>query len=518
MPVVVLLAALVGAPVALASKASGTSHPSAVPTADLPLPVTDSPITFTLSDQPGSWFDTGLSAVEGVLHTRSLGVTVAGTPTKVSFKVSQQMTDATHTVSSVVWPVGAEGFPFTQQGSFSGTESVEITKAGLYAFQCRVHPYMLGAVVADDPATVGADLGKELNWIDGTVMPSAADEVMRIVRSFFEVTNPDNWQVYAADHPTTWDPSYPAAPVLTYDANGKEVLIPNLDAHFQERFNEPETLMPPVKPTEPGVGEAWVDTQFEKSAGKDKPGAMTAFDTETWDLTKKFFLPSVNLNNPHNMWSDRDQKLIYQTHWFSNKLSTVDRETGAVLRTIEVGPSPSHVVTRSNSDNLIIPNNGGNRIVEVAPGGTRIVKSYLTQAPGKNPAFPHAHWVSYDGKHVVTPNSNETTAAIFDLDMPSLIKPESGKFPVATSMTNDGKRAYVANLLDHTISCISIAEAACPTPSGGKETTNRIDLRQNYDKITGKVTGPFALSPIQLPISPDDKYMLVVGTFSSNVL
>jgi hypothetical protein len=60
--------------------------------------------------------------------------------------------------------------------------------------------------------------------------------------------------------------------------------------------------------------------------------------------------------------------------------------------------------------------------------------------------------------------------------------------------------------------------AACPTPDGKIVDSYSIDLRQNYDKISGKSTGPYALSPIQLPISPDDKYMLVVGTFTGNVL
>jgi DNA-binding beta-propeller fold protein YncE len=126
--------------------------------------------------------------------------------------------------------------------------------------------------------------------------------------------------------------------------------------------------------------------------------------------------------------------------------------------------------------------------------------------------------VSFDGKHVVTPNSNESNASLFDLSVPNMVKPVSGGFPVATSMTNDGKRAYVANLLDHTIRCISVATPACPTPDGSIVENYTIDLRQNYDKISGAATGPYALSPIQLPISPDDRYMLVVGTFTGNVL
>jgi DNA-binding beta-propeller fold protein YncE len=273
-----------------------------------------------------------------------------------------------------------------------------------------------------------------------------------------------------------------------------------------------------VKPASKGVGEMFVDTQFELSAGKTKPGSITGYDTETWDMTKKFFLPQINLNNPHNMAVSRDQNTIFQSQWFSSKVTAIDRVTGREIRTTEVGPSPSHVMRRPGTDTLLVPNNGGNRVVELDPDGTKVIKSYLTQAPGQDPAFPHAHWVSFDGKHVVTPNSNQTRASVFDLSVPAMTNPESGGFPVATSMSMDGKRAYVANLLDHTITCLSVEEAACPAPDGTKVVSDKIDLRQNYDKVTGEEKGPWALSPIQLPISPDDRYMLVVGTFTSNVL
>ena len=48
-------------------------------------------------------------------------------------------------------------------------------------------------------------------------------------------------------------------------------------------------MLPPgnVKPATPGVGEVWVDTQFEKTAGKTKPGTATAVDVENWKVSKK---------------------------------------------------------------------------------------------------------------------------------------------------------------------------------------------------------------------------------------
>ena len=529
-PAVFLIAAVAGGAGAQPPRATSTNTAGGVnkiaienfdpatfkPTAETPLPTMESPITFNLSDEPSYWYDNGLPEAEGILHTRSLAA--AAGPTTLKFKIEEPFTSENHTVSSIIWPEGAKNMPFLQQGAQQGELAVDLSTPGLYAFQCRVHPYMLGAAVIDDPTTPGADFGPKLRWIDGTIMPSASHEILSIVRSFFIVTEPANWQHYA-DQDTTWDPSYPAAPILTFNEDGSPNLIPDLDAFYQEMFKEPITLKAPVKPTEPGIGEAYVGTQWEKSAGKTKPGAITAFDTETWEMTKKFHLPSVNLNNPHNFWSDKDGKFFYANNWFSNKLTTIDRDTGAVLHNIDVGPSPSHVVTRPNTDSLIIPNNGGNRIVEVAPGGGEVIKTYLTQKPGEPPALPHAHWVSYDGKFVVTPNSNETQATIFNLDVPSMVKPESGGFPVATSMTNDGKRSYVSNLLDHTVTCLSnTEEAACPVEGGGAMVPSmQIDLRKNYNKVTGESTGPYALSPIQTPVSPDDGYMLGVGTFTSNI-
>ena len=523
LPVLFLLAAVVGS-ASLAGLAGASSSSSSggakfnaatwKPTLEAPLPPMESPINFNLSDESSYWYDNGRKDLEGILHTRSLAAGVV--PTALKFTIGEPFTSENHTVSSIIWPEGAENMPFLQQGSQTGELSVNLATPGLYAFQCRVHPYMLGAAVIDDPTTPGADFGKKLRWIDGTIMPSASHEILSIVRSFFIVTEPANWQHYA-ETDTTWDPSYPAAPILTYNADGSPNLIQNLDAFYQEMFHEPVTLKAPVKPTVPGVGEAYVGTQWEHSAGKTKPSSITAFDMSTWEMSKKFFLPSVNMNNAHNFWSDKDGKFLYANHWFSNKMSVLDRETGAVLRTVDVGPSPSHVLTRPNNDNLIIPNNGGNRIVELDPGGHKVIKSYFTQAPGEDPAFPHAHWVSYDGKYMVTPNSNESQVSIFDLDVPKMVKPQSGGFPVASSMTNDGKRSYTSNLLDHTVTCHSNAEAACPTPDGKVVDIYQIDLRKNYNKVTGESTGPYALSPIQTPVSPDDSYMLGVGTFTSNI-
>ena len=158
---------------------------------------------------------------------------MAGVPTKIKFEVGEPFTSENHTVSSIVWPAGAKNVPFLQQGSFTGRPSSSSSAPGLYVFQCRVHPYMLGAVVNDDPTTPGADLGKKVHWIDGTEMPTASDEILFIVSKFFIVTEPANWQYYAPGPRRGLGPAVPGG--ARHDLQRRR---------FAEPDPEPQRLLP----------------------------------------------------------------------------------------------------------------------------------------------------------------------------------------------------------------------------------------------------------------------------------
>ena len=489
------------------------------PTAETPLPTMESPITFKVKDDASYWFDTELKEVEPLLYTRSLAAGVG--PTTIKFVLNEPDIETSHTVTSIVWPEGAANMPFNTPGPVTGEFSVDLVDPGLYVWNCTIHPYMAAAAVIDDPATPGADFGKKLRWIDRTIQPSAAHEVLHVVKSFFTLTGPLNWQKHEPDRDVAYDPGYPKAPIMAYNEDGSPFFIPNLDAFYQERYKEgSQILEAPVPPKEPGVGTLYVDTQWETSKGKTKPGSITAWDTETWKMKSKWFGKSVDLNNPHNQWTNADGSRMFVTNWYGTQLATLDTKDGTVLNELEIGPSPSHVVTRSDSGNIVVPNNGGGRVSEVSPDGTKVLKTFLTQKRGDKPALPHGHWVSGNGKYVITPNANDETGSIFDLGnaVPSMLKPHAGEHPVAGVFTNDSKRGYISNLLSHDINCFSTGEPACPDGQGGVVDSNRIDLIQNYNRITGESTGPYAIAPIQLPISPDDQYMLIVGTFTSNIL
>ena len=53
-------------------------------------------------------------------------------------------------------------------------------------------------------------------------------------------------------------------------------------------------------------------------------------------------------NNPHNMWSDVREDTIYNANWFGRWANKIDRATGDVLESVEVGHAPTHFVSDPN--------------------------------------------------------------------------------------------------------------------------------------------------------------------------
>jgi DNA-binding beta-propeller fold protein YncE len=459
---------------------------------------------FVLTDNPGNWFDAGVA----IAGTRSLVVAAPGD--MVRFIVRRPETETVHTATSLLFPTGAAGMPFDQPTAFRGTEQVRLTSPGLHVFVCKLHPFMLGGVIVDDPSTPELDLGKTITLVNGVTIPTASDLALRLVRAFLVITNPANYQVFSATQATTWDPTYPAVPVLAYDQSGAAVSIPNLDAFLGAYFHEPVTLPAATAPTATGVGEVWIDTQYELTADKTKPGAATAVDTSSWQVTKKFALPQVNFNNPHNMWTDRRQRLIYDTEWFGTALAAFDRRSGRLVAHTEVGEAPAHVMTRTDTDQVHVTLNGEGAVVELSPRARRIDRRIPVQRRGELAGQPHAHWMSSDGHAMATPNSNTNDSTLLDVPAGTITaKLATGTLPIAAAMMPDASKYYVSNYLDSTISVVDMA--------GPQRVTKTINLLANYDPIGGAVTGPIGALPIQTPVSPTGKYVVTANTLTGTI-
>jgi hypothetical protein len=450
-------------------------------------------VTFSLTDTPGRWFDTGVD----IAGTRSLAVARPG----VRVRFSGQ-SNTVHTRTSLIFPAGAAGMPFTTEPR-KGGDSVTLTTPGLYVFSCGVHPYMFGTVIVDDPNTTGLDLGNSITLLNGITVPTSSDLATRLLRTFFIATNPANWQDYASSAP--WHVTYPNVDVRV------DIGVVNLPAVLTARYGNDIALSALRNPATPAVGEVWVATQFEATSGKTKPGTVSAVSGANWQVVRKVALPSINMNNPHNMWTDRNQNLIYVTQWFDHKLAVFNRLTGRLVRNVSVGEAPAHVMTRTDTDQVHVTNNGDTRtdaVMELSPLATGVERR-IDIGRGN----PHAHWMSHDGHKMVTPNILTGDTTQFDFPsgtIDSLLATGSAfGLPIATGMMPDASKYYVANLLDSSIAVIDM---------NTHRVINTINLIADYDPVTGTISGPMGALPIQTPVSPDGKNMVTANTLSGTIV
>lgn len=450
----------------------------------------DNRVEFNLTDEPASWFKNTAGPVAG---NRSLAVATPGVEVRFSGK-----SHTVHTMTSLIWPTGAAGMPFDTEAT-KGNESVVLQTPGLYVFVCKIHPYMLGAVVVDDPATEGLDLGENISLVHGVTVPTSSDLATRLLRTFFIITNTSNWQDFSSSAP--WHINYPDVNVrITGGA------VVNLPAVLNARYGNDTTLPPLFNPTTQGVGEVWVNTQYELTRRKEKPGTATAVNASNWKITRKVALPQINMNNPHNMWTDKDQELIYTAQWFDTRLTVFERKTGRLVRDIEIGEAPAHVMTRVDTDQVHVTINGSKRdrsVVELSPRAEHIERRIDINRP-----HPHAHWMSHDGKTMVTPNMFTNDSSIFDFPTNEANIAPVGALPIATGMMPDASKYYVANYLDSSITVIN-------TQTGAVIKT--INLLANYNPITGEISGPIGGFPIQTPVSPNGKYMVTGNTLTATI-
>lgn len=515
----------------------------------------DPVVSFEAGDRPGNFFscsNTGNSKSIGCVPSsiggaqqRSLAVIAPGET--VGFPTFSAEASTIHTALSLIWPLKEEidpetgkpkfvnpaGMPFKTAIDFlkpapGGVATIKLTEPGLYVFICDIHVYMFAGVIVDDPKTTELDLGKTITLVNNIKVPTFSDLAIRLLRTFFIITDPGNWKDYTK---TTWTPVFPDVPVLTYDMDGNPKPVPHLsEALSIGTVDLTASANKLFNPKTAGVGEIWVNTQFELTGGKSKPGTATAVNGADWTITKKIALPEINMNHPHNMWTDRDQKVIYQTQWFDERVAVFDRKTGALIRELNAGPAPSHVMTRANNDLVHVAQNGGNNVREFdsLANSNNFIRDIPMSDPSIGPVdnsdiiratHPHGHWMSSTGDKMVTPNENINTSTIYNFPAGSIqgIPVQAGAVPIATGMMPDSSKYYVANFLDSTITVIE-------TNTGTVlRTIDLLKIGTNYFPLDVANQGltnpplPVGALPIQTPVSPVGTNMVTANTLTGTI-
>lgn len=434
--------------------------------------------TMHLTDEPGNWFR---SEATGTPFT----VIEAGE--RVDFKINNCCTSTRHTVTLLIRPE-ASTLELDQDQSQHGTLSAEFDVPGVYVIICKVHPYMTAVVAVRDSAgsipDVTAGALPFIGHLGVAALP--ATTVLSVITT---VAATD------ADKAAKWDQLGPA-----------------------------DELCPQV----PGVGEVWIDTQFERVPGQtdesdvEKPGTITVVDLASFSVEREIDGRGADgmWNNPHNIWANFALDTIYNSNWFGKWINKIDRSSGSILDSTEVGEAPTHIVTipvpgSAQLGWLTVPLSADRDLVKVEdqPGGLQVMDHEPT---GDGETNPHGHWLTCGtGERAIVPNvfkglgvagsisvmdtlSGEVLAEFeHDSDHPIL---SAIQMPLAVGECHvDGvNTAFVANAVSGVLTVIDVNNLAL---IGNIPVTLTPDGQSGFGLLDSLQV------PIQTPVSPDERWV-----------
>lgn len=431
-----------------------------------------------LTDQPGNWFRSERTGTP---------FTVVNPGDRVEFKINDCCTNTRHTATLLVKPEGST-IALDQDQSQKGTLQLEFDVPGVYVLVCKVHPYMTAVVGVRNAAGVVPDVTKgSLPFIGHLGVNSLPAATVLGVVTTVAATDADKlakWQIVA-----------PSAKVV-----------------------------PPI----PGVGEVWIDTQFERVPGQvdpggvAKPGTITVVDAATFAIEREINgLGAQGLwNNPHNMWANFALDVIYNGNWFGKWINKIDRASGTILDSITVGEAPTHIVTiptpgSQQRGDLTVPLSADKKFVKVQDrqDGLQIVDSDPTGNLGKH---PHGHWLSCgDGTRMIVPNvflgfGVAGSVSVLDTLSGAVLKEFvfDATDPLRSALTmpiavgechvNGVSTAYVANAVSGMVTVIDV---------DALKIVKNIPVTLAPDGAAGLDLLHTLQVPIQTPVSPDEKWV-----------
>ena len=434
--------------------------------------------TMHLTDEPGNWFKSEATGTP-------LSVVSAGD--RVDFKIGNCCTNTRHTATLIIKPEGS-GLTFDQDKSQMGTLSATFDVPGVYVLVCKVHPYMTAVVAVTEE--------------DGTIPDVTAGSLPFL-------------QYIGAS-------SLPATTVLSVITT-----IAPTDADKQAKWDilgEEDEVLPPV----PGIGEVWIDTQFEfvpgqtDDGGVAKPGTITVLDAATFSIEREIdgLTAQGMWNNPHNLWADFTLGTVYNSNWFGKWINKIDRATGSISDSIKVGEAPTHIITIPTDGSpqkgmLTVPLSADDDMVKVEDTafGLQVEDSDPT---GEGHTHPHGHWLTCgDGDRAIVPNVFKDIGVAGSV---SIIDTESGDVlrefehdptdPIASALlmplavgechVNEVATAYVANAVSGLVTVIDV---------DAMQLVTNIPVTLTPDGQTGLDLFHTLQVPIQTPVSPDERWV-----------
>jgi DNA-binding beta-propeller fold protein YncE len=437
--------------------------------------VADTADTYNLTDEPGNWFKS---------ENTGTPFTVIRPGERVDFEINNCCTSTKHTVTLLMKPTGSN-VVMDQDQAQRGSLSVDFDRPGVYLFHCKVHPYMTAVVaVTDNAGNIPDVTSAMLPFIGHMGVNSLPAETVLSVITTVAATD--------ADKLAKWD---------------------ILDSSAQ------------LVPTTPGVGEVWVDTQFERVPnqrdvnGALKPGTITVIDAATFRVEREINGKRAQgmWNNPHNMWANFALDTVYNGNWFGQWINKIDRPSGLILDSITVGEAPTHIITIPTGLEkgvLTIPISADNDMVKVRDSGSglQIIDSEPT---GAGKTHPHGHWLTCGlGDRTIVPNvfkgiGPAGSISIMDTASGNVLREfvQNPNDPLTAPLlmpiaagechVNGVAKAYVANAVSGMVTAINVDTQTI---------LGHIPVTLAPDGQTGLDIFHTLQVPIQTPVSPNERW------------
>jgi plastocyanin len=261
----------------------------------------DAADTMHLADEPGNWFRSQATGTP---------LAVVSPGDRVDFVIGNCCTSTRHTVTLLLKPPGS-AIALDQGSSQMGTPSLEFDLPGIYVLVCKIHPYMTAVVaVTDEQGNIPDVTAAQLPFIGHLGIEALPATAVLGVMTTVAATE--------GEKRAKWD-----------------ILGPDDE----------------MRPGVSGVGEIWINTQFERVPGQvddhdvEKPGiplsaerAMAVVEDSPAGLNKIDEDPTgAGENHPHGHWLTcglGDRAIVpnvFKGVGFAGSIGIVDTETGHLL-------------------------------------------------------------------------------------------------------------------------------------------------------------------------------------------
>ncbi len=158
-----------------------------------------------------------------------------------------------------------------------------------------------------------------------------------------------------------------------------------------------------------------------------------------------------------------------------------DVKTNELLKKVDVGAHPAHIVFTGNNKYALVSNNEDNSVSVIDLASYQVTQSIST---GKG---PHGFRISADSKNAYIANMGEDTVSVIDLEtMKETKKIKVGQTPVTTGVTSDGTTLVSTLNSENSLAIVDLAT----------DQTEKIQVGEG---------------PAQVYIQSDDKYAFVAN-------